>query len=67
MSSNLYFYSVDIFMFIFIFMGSKAEHQGMQIVVRADGDDEGDVGVTNDAAIRALTARRAPTTGMKLA
>ena len=48
-------------------MGSKAEHQGTQIVVRADGDNEGDVGVTNDAAIRALTARRAPTTGMKLA
>ena len=47
-----------------IFMGSKAEHQVTQIVVHAD--DGGDVGVTNDAAIRALTARRAPTTGMKL-
>ena len=48
-------------------MGSKAEHQVRQIVVRADDGDDGDVGVTNDAAIRALTARRAPTTGMKLA
>ena len=51
-------------------MGSKAGHQERLIVVRADdggnGGDVGGVGVTNDAAIRALTARRAPT-GMKLA
>ena len=49
-----------------VVMGSKAEHQERQIVVRADDGGNGGDGVTNDAAIRALTARRAPT-GMKLA
>ena len=34
-------------------MGSKAEHQVMQIVVRADGGNGGNGGITqNDAAMR---------------